>query len=366
MIAYGRLIKMAKPICSTTGMLLGAAVFAAILATFTFTSSEYSPYGAAIPYARESHASSSIRTRGECAEPRKMFALQRQAASTTRPTFPVRFPDGTVKNIPSGADTDSWWQTVFPNWHRDVFSLFHAYLNGSGNSAFETYIGFGEWIGPTAMFAASYVDRVFALEPDPQAAVKLAANVAANPDISPKIHVSGMCIAASAGTLTLRGAGASGSFLEAFVKTNDTISYANTYPDAGHEVVCVPLMAYMKEHRIDPATAFIKVDTEGAEWSIIPSLHKWLSTLEPGKRPTFIISIHRNNPQVIDAAMAQFIQVIHLFRYGGILQPIPPTTNGSPGLHETARIRSAAHLLVEDDIRKCLEVMCDIVLSDVD
>ena len=29
-----------------------------------------------------------------------------------------------------------------------------------------TYIDFGAWIGPTALFAASYANRVFALEPD--------------------------------------------------------------------------------------------------------------------------------------------------------------------------------------------------------
>jgi len=279
------------------------------------------------------------------------------------------FPDGVARTVPTGYQTDGWWKDTFPTWHREVFALFAAYLAGT-NRPFRTYLGFGEWVGPTALYASTYVDRVFALEPDPLAHKMLVANVAANPDVGVKTHTSRMCIAATPGTLKLRGGGASGSFLDGVVNTKDTASYASKFPDAAHDVTCVPLAAYMDEHNIEPGTTFIKVDTEGAEWTIVPSLLSWLSSLGSGKKPTFVISLHKNSDEIISQAAPVFMQVARLFKNGGIWPPLAPDgqqyASGVDLVKEAARFTSAPETLItEARLKRCSVLQCDIVLSDL-
>ena len=52
--------------------------------------------------------------------------------------------------------------------------------------------GFGVWIGPTALYASSYVDRVLALEPDPAAFSALQEVLRVNPECSLKSTTSNL------------------------------------------------------------------------------------------------------------------------------------------------------------------------------
>jgi hypothetical protein len=122
------------------------------------------------------------------------------------------------------------------------------------------------------------------------------------------------CVAAAAGELVLRGAGASGSFLESIVKHPGTEEYKKSHPDLAFKVTCVTLWDLLALHKIKASTTFIKIDTEGAEWSIVPSLHTWLAGMT--KKPTFAISLHRNNEDIVQNVLPEFLAVLRLFKYG--------------------------------------------------
>ena len=112
------------------------------------------------------------------------------------------------------------------------------------------------------------------------------------------------------------------------------------------------LSAFVEEHTIDPSSTFFKIDTEGAEYVILPSLYEWLEAIAPGKRPTITLSMHAN--EAGDAALPSMLKVIHLFRYAGQWEgakrfdPLPLT-----------KLATGVTL---DFLKRCRG--CDILMSD--
>jgi FkbM family methyltransferase len=265
-------------------------------------------------------------------------------------TSTVTFVDGSSLHV---STTNSyfakWWRDSFPSWHHEVFAAFSAYLS---TGRFTTYLGFGEWIGPTVMFASKFVDKAIALEPDPICRAALAENIAANPEVRERTTVSQVCIAPEAGTLKLRGAGASGSYLDGVVDNSGAREYKEAHPDMVVNVTCVTLPYFMAASGLDPSSTFVKMDTEGAEWAILPALVPWISAMPEGSKPTMIISFHAN-----DAAAENVegvLRFLHLFRFGG------PWNTVSDGV---LPFRTPAANITRDDLP--VGHYFDIIVSDV-
>ncbi len=69
---------------------------------------------------------------------------------------------------------------------------------------------------------------------------------------------------------------------------------------------------------MDPTTiSLIKIDTEGAEQIILPSLHEWLANLSPSARPTLWVSIH---PQLITDSNfgSKALHIVSLYKHVGV------------------------------------------------
>lgn len=239
------------------------------------------------------------------------LTMQARASADDPDGLFVSFPDGAVRKVPA-SEHSTWWLISFVNWERATFIIFHAYLS---TGAFDAYVGFGEWIGPTLLFSAPYVLRAFALEPDPIALRILRANVAANPDISTCVFVSGQCIAPKSGALTLRGNGGSGSWITDLTASNTTREYVSSNRIAEFSVDCVHLREFVESHSIDLQRAFIKIDAEGAEWGIVPSLHAMVEALPAGRRPTFFISLHESDRA--EEGREAFLRFARLFSFAG-------------------------------------------------
>jgi hypothetical protein len=273
------------------------------------------------------------------------------AASTVRASdgFLVTFPDGNEYKIPFSGRWDNWWEASFPAWHHETMEVFYAYL-ARGN--FEAYFGFGEWIGPTALFSSAYVSRVFAIEPDPAAYSFLSANVAANPIARAKTHTSALCIATKTGVLTLSssGGGDSESRIDSLVSRGISDNLTTVHPESSISIVevpCVTLDVYVAEHEINLARTFIKVDCEGAEWSLLPSLTSIISALPAGRRPTLVISLHSVNSH--EASLGALLDLARLFSYAGRWESI-----GDGPLP----IKTSPAALTIDDLRIGGDIIC--------
>lgn len=156
----------------------------------------------------------------------------------------------------------------------------------------------------------------------------------------------------------MRGEGASGSWLDGLVKKDSAAdaAWAASHPDAIFDVPCVTLGMYVDEHEIDLAHTFIKIDTEGAEWSLLPSLHALMAALPPGRRPTIILSPHAT--ELREPSLGALLDFVRLFKFASRWPdqvekqvPLPVTTASS-----TMQI---------DDLRDLdLANLEDIILSD--
>ena len=113
----------------------------------------------------------------------------------------------------------------------------------------------------------------------------------------------------------MRGVGASGSWVDSLVKRDDVGEFLKVHPDKVFDVPCVTLALYVAEHDIDLSRTFMKVDCEGAEYNLLPSLTALVAALPAGRRPTLVISQH--NAEMREASLGALLDLVRLFSYAG-------------------------------------------------
>jgi FkbM family methyltransferase len=132
------------------------------------------------------------------------------------------------------------------------------------------FLDVGGWIGPTALWAAFRQSTVVAFEPDPVALTALRANVAANPELGQKIRIIPAAAGSSAGDLDLYASRLGMSETSIF-----NVVERQQQAAALQQKITVPMVDLAQvirdlsptEHKI-----FIKIDIEGAEFTLLPHL----------------------------------------------------------------------------------------------
>ena len=161
-----------------------------------------------------------------------------------------------------------------------------------------SYVDFGSWIGPTVLFAGQFAAHIYSIEPDPLSFSTLNANVNLNAHVLAKTHVYHQCIAPKSGLVEMAGSGESNTRMTEVLDTK--------FLKAGTrwKVSCRTLPQFLEEERVDMASlALVKMDTEGTELWLLPSLKPWLEGLGSGKKPAIWLSVH--SPFWKDAGSAE-------------------------------------------------------------
>lgn len=226
---------------------------------------------------------------------------------------------GISTNIKLQGWPDVWWTKELPTWENDTFLWFNRLIRPT-----TTYVGFGEWMGPTLLFAANIAKRSIGLEPDPTAFNLLKGNVDANPSLSSKLKIYQRCISNTWEILSMYGVGASGSFLAKGDEKDDNTmheKYKEDYPDKKFTVYCLPLWEFLADHEAMTDDMFIKMDCEGAERFIIPSYIDWLSKYPFKHKPAFYISMHSFD-KFTEEQKADIFKVVRMYKYYG--SPLDP------------------------------------------
>ena len=242
------------------------------------------------------------------------------AASTSPNILKVTLPftSKPIRVVP-GVATTQWWNGVASKrWEMETFRAFNQEIAAGG-----TYIGFGEWVGVTGLFAASRVSRAVLMDADPQAFEELVINVEQNVDLLVSdVYVDSRCISNKVGTVTMRANGGSGSSI---VGTE----WSKSFPTV--VVNCTTLPLLVSEYNIEAALgeAFIKIDTEGAESVILPSLLPWLRSVTT--LPTLFVSMHdtANSAQRGDIAT-----VLNQYPYYAIVPGRTKESLSGPGVDD--------------------------------
>jgi FkbM family methyltransferase len=166
------------------------------------------------------------------------------------------------------------WDRINQNdWENETFKIFDRFLKPQNS-----YIDIGAWIGPTALYGAYKAKHVYAVEPDPVAFKELITNLGLNRSIAPKVTCINAAIAKQSGEIKL------------YMRDQLGISTSSLIPTISKKYCQVrskTIYGLIRSYNIKNVN-FIKMDIEGGEYSLIPSIHKYLRA----QKPTLYISLH--------------------------------------------------------------------------
>ena len=148
-----------------------------------------------------------------------------------------------------------------------------------------TFLDLGAWVGPTALYAAHMAQRVIAVEADPAALDQLNRNLKANPDLARRIEVLPRAIHAHGGHVTFGARRKPGDSMSSILLAGAerTWQAATITPQQLADLLAAD------------EKLVIKMDLEGAEYALLPSLGPLIDRAE-----AVLISFH---PKILAAAV---------------------------------------------------------------
>lgn len=175
--------------------------------------------------------------------------------------------------VDAGSHAGFWNDVATGAWEPATFDIFERFLDRR-----HTYLDIGCWIGPTLLYGCQLARSAYGLEPDPLAFQELQRNMELNRPLSDNVQLANLCIATHSGEVAFGSRGAGGdstsSLLFGKKKTHWTVK-ALTFED------------FIARYDIRDVN-FIKMDIEGGEYAILPTMAPWLRA----HRPTLHLSLH--------------------------------------------------------------------------
>ncbi len=177
-------------------------------------------------------------------------------------------------------------------WEQDTFHILDYYKNKES-----IYIDIGSWIGPTILYSANIYKKVIAIEPDPVALKRLKKNISVNSFNNIVVIEKGL--SSDNGTSEFGGNGELGNSESTLLISNkdDYLSYSGRHTkfwsSNNNDTVLIETInieTLIKQQKINPKNiSLIKLDIEGGEKIVVPSLINFLKK----HKPIFYISLHR-------------------------------------------------------------------------
>jgi FkbM family methyltransferase len=192
-----------------------------------------------------------------------------------------------------------FYQGGLAEWEHTTFLIFRALIRPD-----MVYVGFGEWIGPTILYSSQLAKASYGFEPDIIAFRSLALNAKANQCFGDRLKVFPLCIYMSSGEFALTNArGRSMAAIEdsGYTSVGSVVS-----------VQCDTLERVLTNHSLMNENLFLKVDTEGAEALLVPSLIQLVRKLK--YKPTWFISKHKNKRYSELGVQQGFSDLISLYK----------------------------------------------------
>lgn len=175
--------------------------------------------------------------------------------------------DGLYNNI--------WCDLANNRWEPATFKIFDRFI-----SPLHSYIDVGAWIGTTVLYAAQKARKTYAIEPDIVAFKELSDNVSLNLSLKPKIICLNIALSSKRGLSKLYYQGSAG----------DSMSSLLARENASNKFVYIKSLTVAELAKKFTITDlnFIKMDIEGGEYFLIPSMATFLEQ----NKPTLYLSLH--------------------------------------------------------------------------
>ncbi|WP_433991509.1 FkbM family methyltransferase [Kordia algicida OT-1] len=157
-----------------------------------------------------------------------------------------------------------------------TFAIFDHFINEDS-----VVLDIGSWSGVLTLYAAKTAKEVHALDPDPVCFSELNRNVQLNPAVADKIKTYKTAISAQKETVRL-------SARETYGASSSSILERKRDAENSLELETISLADFLEKENIQKVD-FIKMDVEGAEFKILPTIGK---AIEKINYPTLYISFH--------------------------------------------------------------------------
>ena len=168
----------------------------------------------------------------------------------------------------------AYWQGVAGGaWEPQTFRIFERFIDPQ-----RSFIDMGAYVGVTLLYGCQIARRAYGIEPDPIAFAELRANVAANHPLTDNVQLQEVCIAPRSGTVAFGNCGAGGDSVSSLLFGDRRTHW---------RVPALSFEDFIREHAITDC-GFIKMDIEGGEYALLPTMLSYLRT----HRPTLHLSLH--------------------------------------------------------------------------
>ena len=185
----------------------------------------------------------------------------------------IATPGGVPVRVRSGSNDDFWAAYQNGDWEPDTAAVFRRFLDAD-----HSYIDIGAWIGPTLLLGCQLAGRAFGIEPDPLAYDELLENIERNRPLTDNVTLSNVCIAPASGKVSFGSRRSGGDSMSSLLFAGGKTSWT---------VDGVGFQEWIAANNITDCN-FIKIDIEGAEYSVLPTMAAYLRA----NRPTLHLSLH--------------------------------------------------------------------------
>jgi len=179
-------------------------------------------------------------------------------------------------NIHPGNNKDAWEYINTGNWEPHSFDILDTFVKQDA-----VVMDIGAWSGVLSLYIANKASTVYALDPDPVCYKELQRNILLNPNLAKKITAFPIAISNKKEILNLSARTEYGS---------SSSSILNRKRDTEHatQITTISLLDFLEQEQIEQVD-FIKMDVEGAEFKILPTMKAALKRM---KYPTLYVSFH--------------------------------------------------------------------------
>ena|SRR6185437_8258934 len=169
---------------------------------------------------------------------------------------------------------DAFWNSYGNgSWEPETGAAFRRFIDSR-----HSYVDIGAWIGPTLLLGCQLAKSAYGIEPDPIAFAELLENIERNQPLTNNVHLFNLCITPVSGKVFVGSRGTGGDSMSSLLFSDETTSWT---------VQGVNFEQWIRDSEISDCN-FIKIDIEGGEYSVVPTMSKYLQN----NRPTLLLALH--------------------------------------------------------------------------
>jgi FkbM family methyltransferase len=197
---------------------------------------------------------------------------------------------------------DKFWHNFEKNgWENYTYIVFDVFLEKNCS-----YIDIGAWIGPTVLYGSQLAKYCYAIEPDPVAFKTLQDNISLNTCLKNRITLVNGCLGETCGEVRLGIA--PGLSDCGFGDSLSSMIFSES--EKSLNVNSLTIEKLIERYNIEGCN-FIKMDIEGGETILLPSMKYYLQK----NKPTLFISLHPNWFRDIEKDSRMIRDVLTMYKY---------------------------------------------------